>query len=119
MKYLVTAQDAVTSLTRMPTLKGFCGHTHQPKIFEVTDENIAKSVTPKTGQAYHLTWAIVNPGSVGQPRDHRATASYAVYDSKHATVRFHRVAYDMERTMKDMKAISSPKFLIDRLFDGI
>ena len=58
---------------------------------------------------------IVNPGSVGQPRDGDPTASYAVYDSDGSTVMHHRVEYDVAATQEKMRGHNLPQYLIDRL----
>ena len=58
---------------------------------------------------------IINPGSVGQPRDGDPTASYAVYDSDASTVTHHRVEYDIDATQEKMRDHDLPQYLIDRL----
>ena len=58
---------------------------------------------------------IVNPGSVGQPRDGDPTASYAVYDSDASTLTHHRVEYDIAATQEKMRGHNLPQYLIDRL----
>lgn len=66
----------------------FIGHTHLPMIREI------KGVT------------IVNPGSVGQPRDGIPMASYAVWDDGHVEIK--RVSYDIEATVKGLQATNIP-----------
>ena len=61
--------------------------------------------------------AIVNPGSVGQPRDGNAHAAYVIYDTIRGFL-FRRVPYWMERTMEKMHAEGFPDILIDRLAQG-
>ncbi len=61
---------------------------------------------------------IVNPGSVGQPRDGDPRASYAVYDSDDGTVAHFRVEYDIKATQYKMKGYELPKYLADRLSEG-
>lgn len=61
---------------------------------------------------------IVNPGSVGQPRDNDARAAYAILDLEHHTWRAERVAYPVELTQTQMRAANLPRRLIDRLSFG-
>ncbi len=50
---------------------------------------------PQAGQIIKLTPRIIlNPGSVGQPRDHNSNASYAIYDQQKNTWELYRVPYD-------------------------
>jgi predicted phosphodiesterase len=61
---------------------------------------------------------IVNPGSVGQPRDNDARAAYALLDLEQMTWSYTRVAYPIELTQNQMRAAKLPKRLIDRLSFG-
>jgi diadenosine tetraphosphatase ApaH/serine/threonine PP2A family protein phosphatase len=62
---------------------------------------------------------IVNPGSVGQPRNQDPRACYAILDLEARTIRFHRVAYDIPQTQEQMRAVQLPIALIHRLEYGI
>ncbi|MCU0487150.1 MAG: metallophosphatase family protein, partial [Anaerolineales bacterium] len=82
----------------------FFGHTHLPTVFQQTSTELpfdnVKRITPKPGEPIELDLrngkkAMVNPGSVGQPRDRIPAASYAVYDTS-GTVEFYRVEYPIE-----------------------
>lgn len=95
----------------------FCGHTHEPGVF--TEE---LKFHPPTVINGYLRFPpdkkyIINVGSVGQPRDRDNRACYATYDGD--TVRFHRVKYDYEATMKKILEIPdlSPR-LAYRLKEG-
>jgi predicted phosphodiesterase len=78
------------------------GHTHVPARFPVGDAKV-----------------MINPGSVGQPRDGDPRASYALLDVDRATVDFHRIAYDVPETQKRMRALKLPDMLADRLAFGL
>jgi len=78
------------------------GHTHVPW----TDR------FPK----YRLT--VVNPGSVGQPRDGNPQASFAILDTKKVAVDFHRTKYDVGRAARAVIAAGLPPGLADRLYTG-
>ena len=65
--------------------------------------------------------AIVNVGSVGQPRDGDPRSSFVTYDGDgtNGTVRFHRIEYDVETTMSKIRGIEElPDYLADRLAQG-
>ncbi|MCA8942324.1 MAG: metallophosphoesterase family protein [Planctomycetes bacterium] len=95
----------------------FVGHSHVPGVYPeggmfLTPESIGNEYTIPDGKR-----AIVNIGSVGQPRDGDPRASFVTYDG--STVRFHRVAYDFEATMRKIRAIEElPDYLADRLAQG-
>ena len=62
--------------------------------------------------------SLVNPGSVGQPRDGDPDASYLVLDPDTATVTWHRVAYDIPAVQAAIRAAGLPGRLADRLAFG-
>jgi putative phosphoesterase len=75
----------------------------------------------------HIQWTarygsfgitVVNPGSVGQPRDLDARAAFALLDTKGLSVALHRVGYDIDRTARAVIANGLPRWLADRLRDG-
>jgi diadenosine tetraphosphatase ApaH/serine/threonine PP2A family protein phosphatase len=94
----------------------FAGHTHIPGVF--TED--LRFVSPKeAGPVYRLDRrkALVNVGSVGQPRDGDWRACYALLDGD--TVRFRRVEYDVDTTVRKIRAIDDlDDFLGDRLREG-
>ena len=94
----------------------FVGHSHVPGVypesggFEPPDQH-ADGFRPNGSRA------IINIGSVGQPRDGDTRASFVTYDGE--AVRFHRVEYDYRSTMEKIRAIPElPDFLADRLAKG-
>lgn len=78
----------------------FVGHTHIPMIFK--DD----------------TRRIINPGSVGQPRDGDWRASWGLFDDENLTFEFRRVEYPIEKTQEKMRKLKLPEFLIQRLSLG-
>jgi diadenosine tetraphosphatase ApaH/serine/threonine PP2A family protein phosphatase len=94
----------------------FAGHTHFPGVF--TEELRYISPTELEGE-YRPdgTKALVNVGSVGQPRDGDPRASYVTFDG--SKIRFQRVEYDVNTTMAKIRAIDAlPEFLAGRLSRG-
>jgi len=61
---------------------------------------------------------LVNPGSVGQPRDGDPRAAYAVLDTDAVAVELHRVKYDIDRVIERVEAVGLPKRIGTRLLDG-
>lgn len=93
----------------------FFGHTHQPGVFRrmrverpyANVVHIAYSPVSGNGTLFTLDdrRVLINPGSVGQPRDGDQRAAYAVYDADAQTVEFHRVAYPIEDTLRALREI--------------
>ena len=99
------------------------GHTHQPVFFHDFDGEI--ETTPgRPGSRAPIdaaTRVLVNPGSVGQPRDGNPDAAYAIVDvdrSGQALVEFRRVTYDIARTQRLMQEAGLPPRLAERLLHG-
>jgi diadenosine tetraphosphatase ApaH/serine/threonine PP2A family protein phosphatase len=61
---------------------------------------------------------LINPGSVGQPRDGDARAACAIADLEHNVVEFWRVPYDVEAVQKRMLGVGLPEPLALRLAIG-
>lgn len=97
------------------------GHTHMPVVFEydtkkgIAVRNIRKpvSVTLDRSRKY-----LVNPGSVGQPRDRNPMASYLIFDQARMTLQFRRVAYDVSKTQNAIRKAGLAAILADRLEVG-
>ena len=104
----------------------FCGHTHRPRASwligkEVIDTPFARAPAladvpiewPENARA-----VLINPGSVGQPRDRDPRACYAIVDFGASSVRFHRVEYDFEATISAITRAGLPSSLGERLREG-
>jgi diadenosine tetraphosphatase ApaH/serine/threonine PP2A family protein phosphatase len=94
----------------------FVGHSHVPGVYPEGAGYLAPDDV--NGEyAVGAQRALVNIGSVGQPRDGDTRASFVTFDG--TTVRFHRLAYDFERTMAKIRAIPElPDYLAERLAKG-
>jgi len=99
----------------------FFGHTHTPVIYREVGLNL-KSMHPDTDDfCYQLSKDeryLINPGSVGQPRDYNPKSSFAIFDSDAETVEIKRVEYDIESAQKKILAAELPGFLANRLALG-
>lgn len=100
---------------------GFCAHTHQPMIGvlqhdgRVLREHLDRSVSWSADAAA----VIINPGSVGQPRDGDPRASFALVDTCERTARVLRVAYDVQAAMRAFEGTGLPPAHATRLLQGI
>lgn len=119
-EYMITVESAQVQFEGMTTQYSLVGHTHVPLILEER---------PGQDPDYHVLHAdeivqldatrlILNPGSVGQPRDGDPRTAYAVYDGDDRTLTFYRLEYDIERTQASMEAAGLPASLIKRLAYG-
>ena len=62
---------------------------------------------------------ILNPGSVGQPRDRDPRAAYVLWDSEENTWTYHRITYDVDRVQKEILALGIPPIHAMRLAYGM
>lgn len=103
--YEMTYQDNLDVIEAAGQAVCFYGHTHVPGVYRRTgtfDEVVRRpSRAPIVRGSHHL----INPGSVGQPRDGQSTASFAVWDREANDVTFHRVAYPVDVTRAALKKV--------------
>jgi predicted phosphodiesterase len=99
----------------------FFGHTHVPSIFSIHHRQIQVmalrgqgSFTLEPGARY-----LINPGSIGQPRDRDARAAYMTYDEEERRVRWFRVEYPVETAQRRIMAAGLPSLLAERLEIGV
>jgi predicted phosphodiesterase len=119
--YIQSPQDADPSLDEMPLPVCFVGHTHVPvTLMRLRDQpsRTAYTTDPEVDirEAHR---ALVNVGSVGQPRDEDPRTAYAVYDTEQERVWIRRIAYDIEREATRIRAAGLPPMLADRLYLGV
>ncbi len=118
-EYLLSVGQAVDNFQHFNTNFCLIGHSHIPLVFEQQSDTVTLQNFPD-GAVLTLgkNRLIINPGSVGQPRDHDPRASYALYDSKTGAVYHYRVEYDISVTQVKMQQVGLPDFLIQRLSLG-
>ena len=119
-EYVTSTQVADACLATLQTPYCLLGHTHVPAVFRA-DAATTEAIQPRDGFTLHLDGrrALLNPGSVGQPRDGDPTASYLVIDTDQASVTWHRVAYDIAATQAAMRLHGLPAHLVQRLSMGV
>ena len=98
----------------------FIGHTHLPLIYQLDGEpEGVELILTRPGELYHLPRrALINPGSVGQPRDHNPLASYALFDPLAHTWENFRVPYDISSVQERIMNAGLPQRHAMRLTEG-
>ena len=123
MEYLVSMPQAVAAWEAVATPVVLVGHLHRPFVcregegFQMAAAGDRVPIENQ-GSAWAKHRFIINPGSVGQPRDGDPRAAYAVYDDEKGAVEMHRVPYDIHATQQRMRALKLPGSLINRLAVG-
>jgi predicted phosphodiesterase len=123
-EYVLSAEQADACLTVQPERIALIGHSHVALFFvrrdaagidhDVHGAQASDDTLLDLGEG---SW-LVNPGSVGQPRDGDPRAAWLELDTDPQTARFHRVDYDVERASAAIAAAGLPKRLADRLHVG-
>ena len=126
-EYVVSLGDALAPLITLSTPLTFFGHTHLQGGFFVTDSS-ADGLRPEyqtVGQAESVALQLkpgarylINPGSVGQPRDGDWRAAFAVFDTDAQLVHFHRTPYNLKAAQDRIFAAKLPARLATRLAAG-
>ena len=122
--YIFTGADAAANLQLAAKKLTFFGHSHFPVVF--ANDTAGNPVTPPTYEFDEFTAVrcdgnqrfLVNPGSVGQPRDGDSRASFVIWDQERARLEFYRVEYPVEQTQTKMWDAHLPPYLIERLSVG-
>jgi predicted phosphodiesterase len=99
----------------------FFGHSHFPVVFGLSPEAIQTVLTTPPSFRFRLQPGVrylVNPGSIGQPRDGIPLASFAIFDSDTRTVSVYRLPYRIERAQQKILDAGLPRPLADRLALG-
>ncbi len=117
-EYILSASEAEENLKYFKTAYCFIGHSHSPARFECEISCFGYKFLPGEVIKLGKKRLIINPGSVGQPRDSDARAAYAIYDSEKGTVTLKRVPYDIRETQLRMQDAGLPEWLISRLAYG-
>jgi predicted phosphodiesterase len=124
-EYVFTPAQALEGLLDSSTTLSFFGHTHHQGGFSYHDSDIeVLPLRPRPNDAFvalHLEPGykyLLNPGSIGQPRDGDPRAAFAIADFDHQVVEFWRVPYDIPAVQSRMYEASLPEPLIHRLSLG-
>ncbi|MDP2729440.1 MAG: metallophosphoesterase family protein [Dehalococcoidales bacterium] len=120
-EYLTSTGMAKENFAAFKTQFCLVGHSHVPLVFS-RDENgtcSGKRFLPDVKLTLGKDRLIINPGSVGQPRDGNSQASYAIYDTETRVITLHRIPYDIRATQDRMVQLGLPMRLVARLSYGM
>lgn len=120
--YIFGEFDADEAFDYLKTPLAFFGHTHFPVVYSKREGFVAcqfltgpiNLVKLEKGVSY-----LINPGSVGQPRDRNPRAAFALYDREQRQIRFQRVGYDIPSAQKKILEAGLPSALAERLALGL
>lgn len=128
-EYILYTRDAFEILARSQAPLTFFGHTHVQGGYWIDDKKESQGVINPTYSSAQDTETfsfqlsrsaryLINPGSIGQPRDGDPRAAFASYDSDTRVVTFHRVPYDIPAAQKKIFEAALPERLAFRLEEG-
>ncbi len=125
-EYLFQPREAFESLKRAELPVTFCGHTHFQGGFALKESGRMEILRVSHAQGVAMaelklepgTRYLINPGSIGQPRDGDPRAAFAFFDPHRQQVEYWRVPYDVGATQAKMRAAALPESLAVRLSFG-
>jgi predicted phosphodiesterase len=119
-EYVLTAEAALVSLALTEAPIVLVGHSHVALALSLAEERLDGGVAPgdtELGLGAADRW-LLNPGSVGQPRDGDARAAYLLLDLGEKRASFRRVEYPVARTQEELRERGLPEALAVRLEHG-
>jgi diadenosine tetraphosphatase ApaH/serine/threonine PP2A family protein phosphatase len=124
-EYVFTPAQALDGLLDSTAEVTFFGHTHHQGGFSYRDSQLeVLQIRPRPSESFAALRIeeprryLLNPGSIGQPRDGDPRAAFAIADLEHQTVEFWRVPYDIGVVQERMRLAKLPEPLIQRLTVG-
>lgn len=124
---ITTTESAAGAFSLYPEKRLFTGHTHRPALFRKTADGLVEELgcmTPAPDcdeiciQLEPDSHYLINPGSVGQPRDGDPRAAYALYDTETDTLQLRRLPYDVEQAIAGLARTGMPASFADALRSG-
>jgi diadenosine tetraphosphatase ApaH/serine/threonine PP2A family protein phosphatase len=123
--YLFTESDARAAFVATTGNVVFFGHSHVPSIFEYSLDGERESIVGVLLRGSRVVVDLdparrylINPGSVGQPRDRDPRGAYGIYDVEAKRFTLYRVTYDVDGARRRILAAGLPSLLADRLIHG-
>ncbi len=123
--YIFSVYDAEQAFRSLPHQVTFFGHTHVPTLFSRQEENGENTLRARvlSGRRTVIDLEpearyLINPGSVGQPRDRDPRAGYAIFNSDSRRVYLYRVPYRVSSARRRIIQAGLPPVLGDRLLHG-
>jgi predicted phosphodiesterase len=124
-EYIASGRDAAECFPYFDLPLAFFGHTHLQGGFFARGGRVGPIPAVRQSQSESVwqlepdTSYLINPGSVGQPRDGDSRAAYAIYDSEAKVATLRRVAYPIELAAAEIRSAGLPDVLALRLFQGL
>lgn len=122
--YIVSTTDAAYTFPYVEADLTFFGHSHLQGGFfwsRFQAGNLGRPKIEEEGVGLDLSpdvLYLINPGSIGQPRDHDPRAAYVLFDADQRCLYYHRCAYDVEKVQAKIRAAGLPDSLAERLAVG-
>jgi predicted phosphodiesterase len=121
-EYVLSAEQADAGIDAHPNRIGLIGHSHVALFFgrPEGEDGETRGAQASDGALLDLSrgsW-LVNPGSVGQPRDGDPRAAWLEIDTEAESACFHRVPYEVSRAAEPIVAAGLPRRLGERLYSG-
>jgi predicted phosphodiesterase len=117
-EYVIHAGDAAMAREYLDASLTFFGHTHIQGGFLFARGGIKRILPDGVLELEPDHRYLINPGSVGQPRDLNPRAAYALYTPENRTVEFRRVKYDITSAAQKILDAGLPNVLAVRLYEG-
>lgn len=128
-EYVLVAREAYALLAEAAAPLTFFGHTHIQCCFCIEEPTRLGQVlvpnysSPQGEQQFEIhlksnTKYMINPGSVGQPRDNDPRAAFLLYDNTEGSITFYRVPYNIPAAQRKIRIAGLPDRLADRLAEG-
>ena len=119
-EYVTTTPVARAGIAALPTTSGLNGHTHLPVAY-IDEDGRLETMSPGSGSqlVFGGRRALINPGSVGQPRDGIPTSSWLLLDTAAGAATWQRTSYDISSVQARMESLGLPERLVARLAYGL
>lgn len=120
--YVLTDLDAFEIFAVHESWLTFFGHTHVTSMFALDGGGVRVAALRGDSGRIELDpdlRYLINPGSIGQPRDRDPRASYMTYDSERRVVRWYRIPYPIDKAQGRIRDAGLPGMLADRLAVGM
>jgi len=114
-EYLSNNAEASKSFMAMETQVGFVGHTHVPFIYSQKDSQNSGYLRKGVYKLKKDDRYLINPGSIGQPRDRDNRLSFGIFDDEALTFELVRIPYENRKAAEKIWAAGLPRMLGDRL----
>lgn len=118
-EYILSATTAKANFDDFSTQGCLIGHTHVPSIFILNENGSIQILLPENGDRWKPKGRfILNPGSVGQPRNFDPRAAFVIWDDEEDTFLFKRIEYDVQAVVERILQTGIPKRQATRLWTG-